>query len=67
MKYLEVQTSTVEGTNGISYAYRRLGPRGRRPLVLLGNLRGNSAERRREAAALHGNSALERRSQLGSC
>ncbi|MEU9286987.1 hypothetical protein AB0D57_20315 [Streptomyces sp. NPDC048275] len=41
MKYLEVQTSTVAGTNGIKYAYRRLGPRGRRPLVLLQHFRGN--------------------------
>lgn len=41
VKYLEVQTSTVEGTNGVSYAYRHLGPRGRRPLVLLQHFRGN--------------------------
>ncbi|MGW7545055.1 alpha/beta fold hydrolase [Streptomyces sp. NPDC054770] len=41
VKYLEVQTSTVQGTNGISYAYRRLGPSGRRPLVLLQHFRGN--------------------------
>ncbi|MEU5032176.1 hypothetical protein [Streptomyces milbemycinicus] len=36
MKYLEVQTSTVEGTNRISYECRRLGPRGRRPQSLAG-------------------------------
>ena len=41
IKYLEVATSTAEGSNGIAYAYRRLGPRGGRPLVLLQHFRGN--------------------------
>jgi pimeloyl-ACP methyl ester carboxylesterase len=41
MKYLDVETETVEGSNGIRYAYRRLGPRGGRPLVLLMHFRGN--------------------------
>ncbi|MCX4632362.1 alpha/beta fold hydrolase [Streptomyces sp. NBC_01443] len=40
-KYLDVDTSTIEGPNGISYSYRRLGPRGGRPLVLLVHFRGN--------------------------
>ena len=39
--YIEVKTLTVEGANGISYAYRRLGPQGGRPLVLLQHFRGN--------------------------
>ncbi|MBB4928575.1 alpha/beta fold hydrolase [Kitasatospora kifunensis] len=41
MKYLETKTSTIEGANEVSYAYRRLGPQGRRPLVLLQHFRGN--------------------------
>lgn len=41
INYLDVKTSTVEGSNGVSYAYRRLGPRGGRPLVLLQHFRGN--------------------------
>jgi pimeloyl-ACP methyl ester carboxylesterase len=39
--YLDVKTSIVEGANGVSYAYRRLGPQGGRPLVLLQHFRGN--------------------------
>ncbi|MDH6115560.1 pimeloyl-ACP methyl ester carboxylesterase [Kitasatospora sp. MAP12-15] len=39
--YLDAKTSTVEGSNGISYAYRRLGPQRGRPLVLLQHFRGN--------------------------
>ncbi|MFD4787876.1 alpha/beta fold hydrolase [Streptomyces sp. NPDC058459] len=41
VKYLDVETSTVEGANGVSYAYRRLGPRTGRPLLLLQHFRGN--------------------------
>ncbi|MEU6657609.1 alpha/beta hydrolase [Streptomyces sp. NPDC046821] len=41
LTYLTVDTSTVEGANGVTYAYRRLGPRGGRPLVLLQHFRGN--------------------------
>lgn len=41
IKYLEAETSTVEAANAVSYAYRRLGPRGGRPLVLLQHFRGN--------------------------
>ena len=40
-KYLQAGTLTAEGANGISYAYRRLGPAGGRPLVLLQHFRGN--------------------------
>ncbi|MGV9380127.1 alpha/beta fold hydrolase [Nonomuraea sp. NPDC003707] len=40
-KYLQAKTSTVEGSNGITYAYRRVGPTGTRPLVLLQHFRGN--------------------------
>lgn len=40
-KYLDAETLTAEGANGISYAYRRLGPAGGRPLVLLQHFRGN--------------------------
>ena len=39
--YQEAKTLTVEGTNAIGYAYRRLGPQGGRPLVLLQHFRGN--------------------------
>ncbi|MFI6063261.1 alpha/beta fold hydrolase [Streptomyces sp. NPDC051286] len=39
--YLDAKTSTVEGSNGVTYAYRRLGPQGGRPLVLLQHFRGN--------------------------
>jgi pimeloyl-ACP methyl ester carboxylesterase len=41
VKYLDTQTQTVEGANGVNYAYRRLGPAGGRPLVLLQHFRGN--------------------------
>lgn len=41
VKYLDVETSTVEGANGVRYAYRRLGPRTGRPLLLLQHFRGN--------------------------
>jgi pimeloyl-ACP methyl ester carboxylesterase len=41
IKYLEAETLTAEGANGVSYAYRRLGPAGGRPLVLLQHFRGN--------------------------
>ncbi len=40
-KYLDAETLTAEGANGIGYAYRRLGPVGGRPLVLLQHFRGN--------------------------
>ena len=40
-KYLEAETSTVEGANAVGYAYRRLGPQGARPLLLLQHFRGN--------------------------
>jgi len=39
--YLEAETMTSLGSNGISYAYRRVGPSGGRPLVLLQHFRGN--------------------------
>jgi pimeloyl-ACP methyl ester carboxylesterase len=39
--YLAAETSTVEGANGVAYAYRRVGPQGGRPLVLLQHFRGN--------------------------
>jgi len=39
--YLEAETSTIEGANGVDYAYRRLGPQGGRPLLLLQHFRGN--------------------------
>ncbi|MEZ0091835.1 alpha/beta fold hydrolase [Streptacidiphilus sp. EB129] len=39
--YLDAKTSTVEGANGVTYVYRRLGPQGGRPLVLLQHFRGN--------------------------
>ncbi len=39
--YLEAKTRIVEGTNGVNYAYRRIGPQGGRPLVLLQHFRGN--------------------------
>jgi pimeloyl-ACP methyl ester carboxylesterase len=41
IRYLEAKTRTVDGTNGVSYAYRRVGPDGGRPLVLLQHFRGN--------------------------
>ena len=41
MSYSKVQTSTVEGANGVVYAYRRQGPTGGRPLVLLQHFRGS--------------------------
>jgi pimeloyl-ACP methyl ester carboxylesterase len=41
IKYLEAETLTAEGANGVSYAYRRLGPASGRPLVLLQHFRGN--------------------------
>jgi pimeloyl-ACP methyl ester carboxylesterase len=41
VKYLEAETLTAQGANGVSYAYRRLGPVGARPLVLLQHFRGN--------------------------
>lgn len=41
VKYLEAETLTAEGANGVRYAYRRLGPTGGRPLVLLQHFRGN--------------------------
>jgi pimeloyl-ACP methyl ester carboxylesterase len=40
-KYLEAETLTAEGANGVSYAYRRPGPASGRPLVLLQHFRGN--------------------------
>ena len=40
-RYLDAGTLTAEGSNGVSYAYRRLGPGGGRPLVLLQHFRGN--------------------------
>ncbi len=39
--YDEVATHQVTAANGISYAYRRTGPTGGRPLVLLQHFRGN--------------------------
>ena len=41
LKYIEADTLTVEGANGVAYAYRRLGPKAGRPLVLLQHFRGN--------------------------
>jgi pimeloyl-ACP methyl ester carboxylesterase len=41
IKYLDVNTTTAEGSNGVNYAYRRLGPQGGRPLVFLQHFRGN--------------------------
>ncbi|MER7680704.1 alpha/beta hydrolase [Streptomyces sp. NPDC096934] len=41
LKYLDVETSTVQGANGVRYAYRRMGPQTGRPLVLLQHFRGN--------------------------
>jgi pimeloyl-ACP methyl ester carboxylesterase len=41
VSYLEAKTRTAEGANGVSYAYRRIGPLGGRPLVLLQHFRGN--------------------------
>jgi pimeloyl-ACP methyl ester carboxylesterase len=41
IRYAEAKSLTAEGSNGISYAYRRLGPREGRPLVLLQHFRGN--------------------------
>ena len=41
ISYAETKSRTAEGANGITYAYRRLGPRGGRPLVLLQHFRGN--------------------------
>lgn len=41
VKYLDAKTSTVKGANGVGYAYRRLGPRTGRPLLLLQHFRGN--------------------------
>jgi pimeloyl-ACP methyl ester carboxylesterase len=39
--YLEAKTWTAGGANGVDYAYRRVGPQGGRPLVLLQHFRGN--------------------------
>jgi pimeloyl-ACP methyl ester carboxylesterase len=39
--YLEAETLTAEGSNGVVYAYRRVGPRAGRPLILLQHFRGN--------------------------
>ncbi|MFI9382067.1 alpha/beta fold hydrolase [Kutzneria sp. NPDC052558] len=39
--YFDAETATSLGSNGISYAYRRVGPAGGRPLVLLQHFRGN--------------------------
>jgi pimeloyl-ACP methyl ester carboxylesterase len=39
--YLGAKTRIAEGTNGVGYAYRRVGPEGGRPLVLLQHFRGN--------------------------
>jgi pimeloyl-ACP methyl ester carboxylesterase len=41
IKYLEAETRTAEGRNGISYSYRRVGPQGGRPLLLMQHFRGN--------------------------
>lgn len=41
VRYLDAATQTAQGANGITYAYRRLGPAGGRPLVLLQHFRGN--------------------------
>jgi hypothetical protein len=40
IRYLEARTLTVEGANGVSYAYRRSGPASGRPLVLLQHAEG---------------------------
>jgi len=39
--YREAPTLSVDGTNGVRYACRRMGPEGGRPLVLLQHFRGN--------------------------
>ena len=39
--YINTETQTAKAANGVSYAYRRLGPQGGRPLVLLQHFRGN--------------------------
>ena len=39
--YLEAETMTSLGSNGITYAYRSVGTSGSRPLVLLQHFRGN--------------------------
>ncbi len=41
VKYQDATTQTSQGANGVSYAYRRLGPASARPLVLLQHFRGN--------------------------
>lgn len=41
LSYLTCSTSTVTAGNGVTYAYRRLGPAGGVPLVLLIHFRGN--------------------------
>jgi len=40
-RYVEAVTRTAKGANHIVYAYRRVGPEGGRPLVLLQHFRGN--------------------------
>lgn len=40
-KYLDAETQTIDAANGVTYAYRRLGAQGGRPLVLLQHFRGN--------------------------
>lgn len=39
--YIATETLHSTGRNGVTYAYRRLGPAGRRPIVLLQHFRGN--------------------------
>lgn len=39
--YLEAETMTSLGSNGVNYAYRRLGRTGGRPLVLPQHFREN--------------------------
>jgi pimeloyl-ACP methyl ester carboxylesterase len=39
--YLGAANQKVEAANGVTYAYRRVGPQGGRPLVLLVHFRGN--------------------------
>lgn len=39
--YTATETLHLEGQNGVTYAYRQLGPDGGRPLVLLQHFRGN--------------------------
>ena len=39
--YITTETLHTTGHNGVTYAYRRLGPAGRRPIVLLQHFRGN--------------------------